>query len=495
MSARIRRIIYYTLLLAASAFPVSCSDSGESVSMLPITQKAIWDSTSVYYMNFSEYPQELSGLPIGVFDSSTDGFTVIEKLLTADNFDNITGHPVPDGIADFGGEYFQVLYDKSNAPFGGFLEAGNIDFLKEQLIRDVLFLMGDKYYNLSVDEYQSGYKEPVKMIVVSSPVADYYGMSDINALLAGSGTGVKAVDLVGSAVKEAVSAADEEGNLCIGVLYSPDGVTSRDYETIIRKMAADSGLAGRVQVFNQEGYGIAAAMSGDRRYVDTSARISRKDYAGPVTGISYNNIDVALIDRYGFDSRGNALLYPAGGRNLSGLQLNSVENYVRYHLVSLVERHRRSGSRIPISSIILADCSFCHVRHIMDKVMSELYNYKRGGIYLYRSSISPDFRFIDPAECAAKDAYRMLREEGMLALRGSKSTLFPFVSLPSSTIPSDSLDSQGMMKESLRFGRISGAETITTKVVPFSPRYVTSREMKEIELYSETFSLIRNSLY
>lgn len=495
MSARIRRTIHDMLLLAASAFLASCSDGGGSVSMLPITQKAIGDSTSVYYADFSKYPQELSRLPIGVFDCSTDGFAVMEKLLTADNFDNITGHPVPDGIADFGGEHFQVLYDKSNAPFGGFLEAGNVDFLKEQFIRDALFLMGDKYYNLSVDEYQSGYKDPVKMIVVSSPVADYYGMSDIDALLDGSGTGVKAVNLIASAVREAVSGADEEGNLCIGVLYSPDGVTSREYETVIREMASDSGLAGRVQVFNQEGGGIAAAMSGDLRYVDTSARVARKDYAGPVTGISYNNIDATLIDRYGFDSHGNALLYPAGGRNLSGLQLNSVENYVRYHLVSMIERHRRSGSRIPISSIILADCSFCHVRDIMDKVMSELYDYKRGGIYLYRSSISPDFRFIDPAECAVKDAYRMLREEGMLALRGSKSVLYPFVSLPSSSVPADSLDPQGMMKESFRFGRRSGTETITTKVVPFALRYVTSQEVKEIELYPETFSLIRNSLY
>lgn len=249
--------------------------------------------------------------------------------------------------------------------------------------------MGDRYYNLAVDEYQSGYKDPVKIVIVTSPVADYYALSDMQALLGRSGTGVKAVGVIESSIKEALKGVDEEGNFCVGVLYSPEGVTSREYETAIRRMASESGVTGRIQVFNQEGLGIEEALAGNPAYVDTSARVSRSGYAGPVTGISYNNIDASLFDRYGFDTRGNALLFPAGGRNISGVQLNSVENYVRYHLVSMVERHRRSGSRIPISSIILADCGYDRLRGFMDQVMVELYNYRRGGIYLYRGSISP----------------------------------------------------------------------------------------------------------
>jgi len=492
------RLIYHAAVLAAAAVLLSvssCGDRNRSNGLLPIAQKALGDSSSIYYADFPEYPRELSDLPIGIFDCSPDGFTVAERFLTADNFDNITGRSGSDGIADFGGEYFQILYDRANSPYGGYIDAGNPAFLKEQLIRNTLFLMSDRYYNLAVDEYQSGYKDPVKIVIVPSPVADYYALSDIQALLDRSGTGVKAVGVIESSIREALKGVDEDGNFCVGVLYSPEGVTSREYEAAIRKMASDSGVTGRIQVFNQEGLGIEEALAGNPAYLDTSAKVSRSGYAGPVTGISYNNINASLFDRYGFDTVGNALLFPAGGRNISGVQLNSVENYVRYHLVSMVERHRRSGSRVPISCIILADCGYDRLRGVMDRIMVELYNYRRGGIYLYRSSISPDFRFIDPAECAVSEAYRILREDGNLALRGTKSTLSPFITMPSSSVPADSLDSSGFFRETFLFGRVSGTEDVTTKAVPFTPRYIDAEELGEIEYNHETFTLIRNALY
>lgn len=481
------------LLSAAIAVLSSCGNRGREAGLLPISRKAIGDSSSIYYGNFQEYP-ELPSLPLGVFDCCPDGFSIVEKLLTADFYDNITGKRGADGIADFGGEYFQILFDRANGPYAGYT-AGNEDFLKEQAVRNALFLMGESYYNLAEDEYQSGYKEPVKIVLVSSPVADYYGLSDIQAMLDGSGTGVKAVGVIESAVTEALKDVDEDGNFCVGVLYSPGGVTSREYETVIRRMASERGVSGRIQIFNQEGIGIDGALKGDPAYIDTSASVARAGYAGPVTGISYNNIDASLFDRYGFNTHDNAMLFPSGSRAISDVQLNSVENYVRYHLVSLVERHRRSGSRIPLSSIILADCSYDSVRDVMDKVMVELYNHKRGGIYLYRNSISPDFRFINPEECAVREVYRILREDGNLALRGTKSILTPFISLPSASVPPDSLNAQGGFKDSYLYGRAAGTEDITTKVVPFARRYIEEGEMREIESYSKTFTLIRNSLY
>lgn len=495
MSGLSRHTVFAVSLMAGLISAVSCGDRAQSSGLLSIAQKAIGDSTSIYYGDFSEYPENLPVLPIGVFGCGSDGFDLVERLLTADNYDNITGRPGADGIADFGGESIQLLIDRANGPYSGYLASGNLPFLKEQLIRNTLFLMGDKYYNLAVDEYQSGYKEPVKIVMVSSPVADYYGLSDIEAMMCGSGTGVKAVGVIESCIREALSQTDADGNFCVGVLYSSDGVSSREYEEVIRKMAEDRGIAGHIQVFNQEGAGIAESIRGDAAYIDTSAAIARAGYSGPVTGISYNNIDATLFDRYGFDTRGNALLFPSGSRSVSGVQINSVENYVRYHLVSMVERHRRSGSRVPISSIILADCSYNRVRDIMDQVMVELYNYKRGGIYLYRNSISPDFRFIDPAECAVREVYSILRGDGNLALRGTKSTLSPYITLPSASVPADSLDASGCLKAAFRYGRVSGTEDITTKAVPFAPRYVEGRELTDIENYTETFALIRNSLY
>ena len=486
---------YGSLLLLSLLTAVSCGNKAGTESLLPISRKALGDSTSIYYGDFKDYPADLPRLAIGVFDGSPDGFAVVEKLLTIDNYDNITGRPVHDGIADFGGEYIQILFDAANGPYGGYIDGGNIDFLKEQLIRNTIFLTGTRYYNLAVDEYQSGFKDPVKLVIVSSPVADLYGMNDISSLLEYIGTGVRAVGVIDAGIRKALSDVDSDGNLSVGVLYSSDGVPSKEYETAIRNMAADYGVDGMLQIFNQEGIGIDEAIQGDPAYIDTSATVARSGYAGPVSGISYNNLDVSLLDRYGFDYSGNAMLFPKGKRTISEVQLNSIENYVRYHLVSMVERHRRSGSRIPLASIILADCSFNQVRDIMEEVMRELYDYKRGGIYLYRTSISADFKFIDPVECAAAEAYSILREDGNLALRGEKSRIESFISLPSTSVPDDSLTVSGYMEDSFKYTRKSGTEDVTTKIVPFAPRYISEDVFRQIQNNKETYLLIRNSLY
>ena len=471
----------------------SCRDDEGEEALLPIAQKALTDTASVYYIGADRYPQDISGLPIGVLDCSVNGFEVVERLLTLDCFDNITGKPEPDGIIDFGGENIQFLSDRANGPYGGYIEVGSLDFLKEQVLSNTIFLMSDDYFNLAGDEYRSGFKEPVKMIIVSSPVADLRVLPDINNFLEQSGTGVKAIGVVEAGIREAVSDVDEDGNLCVGVLFAPDGVSSIEYESMIRKSVGNTG--GKVQVLNQEAVGLDAAIKGDTAYVDTTAVVARDSYAGPVAGVSYNNIDMSLFDRYGFDTQDNALLYVRKG-DLSGVQLNSVENYARFHLVSMIERHRRSGSRVPISSIILADGSYAQIRDILEEVMEELYNYRRGGIYLYRSVISPDFRFIDPAECAAAEAYKVLRNDRNLALRGELTRLESFITMPSASLPEDALNPDGTMKDDYKYGRQCGSEDMTTKVVPFAPRYVTPEIMNYIERNnSEVYSLIRNYLY
>lgn len=480
-------VVLLSLLLA------SCRDDEGEEALLPIAQKALTDTASVYYIGADRYPQDISGLPIGVLDCSVNGFEVVERLLTLDCFDNITGRPEPDGIIDFGGENIQFLSDRANGPYGGYIEVGSLDFLKEQVLSNTIFLMSDDYFNLAGDEYRSGFKEPVKMIIVSSPVADLRVLPDINNFLEQSGTGVKAIGVVEAGIREAVSDVDEDGNLCVGVLFAPDGVSSIEYESMIRKSVGNTG--GKVQVLNQEAVGLDAAIKGDTAYVDTTAVVARDSYAGPVAGVSYNNIDMSLFDRYGFDTQDNALLYVRKG-DLSGVQLNSVENYARFHLVSMIERHRRSGSRVPISSIILADGSYAQIRDILEEVMDELYNYRRGGIYLYRSVISPDFRFIDPAECAAAEAYKVLRNDRNLALRGELTRLESFITMPSASLPEDALNPDGTMKDDYKYGRQCGSEDLTTKVVPFAPRYVTPEIMNYIERNnSEVYSLIRNYLY
>ena len=63
------------LLSVAIAVLSSCGNRGREAGLLPISRKAIGDSSSIYYGNFQEYP-ELPSLPLGVFDCCPDGFSI-----------------------------------------------------------------------------------------------------------------------------------------------------------------------------------------------------------------------------------------------------------------------------------------------------------------------------------------------------------------------------------------------------------------------------------
>lgn len=489
---KVRRLSILLLPTLFVTMLFSCGRESDTDSIMPIVRKALYDTSSVYFGNFAEYPPELSQLPLGIIDCSVDGFSIVEKFLEMDNFDNITGAGTKDGIGDFAGEDFQIIADVANGPFVGYERNGNRAFLDERLVKDALFLMGSSHYNLSVDDFRSGVKDPVKLIVYASDYADLKGTAVLNGFLEKTGTAVKAIGVLESGIRDMVGTFGNQENVCVGILYPSDALGAREYESRLRKMAEDTGFRGVLQVYNQEAVGLSGALRDNPAYISPSATGLRNDYAGPVLGVSYNNIDVSLLDRYRFRTDGNALL--TGGK--SGIQLNSVENYVRYHLVSMVERHRRSGSRIPISSILLVDYRYEEVLPVMKQVILELYDYRRDGMYLYRNSLAKDFRFILPIESAASAAYTTLRKDRNLALSGNKSELRPFITWPSGGLSPEGIDSTGRLTDRFKYGRAAGTDEIFTKELPFAPRYVDAGTMAFIERNNPlTYSLIRNTLY
>lgn len=490
-----KKLFLFINIIALLSGAISCKkDSGE-MELPSIAYKALTDTTSIYYGNYKNYPKEIYKLPIGIFDASTDAFCVLEKFLTMDKFNNITGKMKPDGIADFGGENFQYLADNANGPYRAYLP-DNEPFLKELILKSVIFLMGRSYYNLNIDDFKSGVKEPVKCIILASNIGSVTSSEDVSNFIKKSGTGVVVVETMEAGIRDMLENMNSNENYSIGILSPEQIITPREYEAIIRKKAAEEGIRGVLQIFNQEAVGLDQAIIGNSDYIDTKADSVRDDYKGPTIGISYNNIDLSLMDRYNFDMSNNALLYKVNNGKYTNIQLNSVGNYVRYHLVSLMERHRRSGSKIPISSIILSSYRYHQVKDILNKVIKELYDYNRDGIYLYRNSISPDFRFIDPVECAAIECYLKLRESGKLALRAQKTELSAFISVPSYDLPEAYLNPDGSLTDSIKLHRVPGTDDIITKIVPFAPRYVDSHTMSAIvQRVPNTYSLIRNTLF
>ena len=161
----------YTVLFLLCAI---CSNIMAQVSLLPVSKKALYEKSSLYYTEFDKLTKERS-LPIGVFDSGTGGFTVLERMLQQDRFNNKTGKEEPDGIADFSHEDFEYLADQANMPYGRYESENKGDYLRELAVKDALFLINGKYWKDKAELLPSGKKKGVKIITVTentdSPLA------------------------------------------------------------------------------------------------------------------------------------------------------------------------------------------------------------------------------------------------------------------------------------------------------------------------------------
>ncbi len=443
----------------------SCKDEINDTNFIPVITKSLYDTSSINYIDFSQYPKDLSKLPIGIFDSGTGGLTVLEQFLKLDNFDNITGAIGSDGIVDFAGEDFVYLADNANMPYGDYSKVNNINFLRELIVQDALFLLDDKFYKNYTDNIKYGKKSPVKVIVIACNTATAYGKKDIEQLLERSATKVKVVGVIDAAVNALFDKLQNNENVSVGVLATPGTISSGEYQNQINTLSGKRGFTSKVDIFTQSGGGFADAVEGVSDAVLKDATKIRDNYAGPVIGDNDTNINLRLLNVYNFDFSNNNILYEKNAKgHFTKIQLNSAANYARFYLVSLFEQHRKSESNSKMKSVILGCTHYPFVIDTLSKVVEELRH--------IGYNIAEDFFFIDPAKYTAIECYQLLRNSNNLAFNTDAFDVKGFISVPAYEVDIKNLNSDGSFKRTYKYGRKDGMEVVTTKFIPFSNRYI-----------------------
>lgn len=490
-------IVVAVLLLLV--FPAGCSKKEIPVDNLAVVNKALHDTASNFYVEFDEYPAEMRSLPIGVFDSGTGGLTVLEKLLSLDRFDNITGNEGRDSILDFAGEHFIYLADQANMPYGNYNAEGNSDYLRELVLKDALFLMDDDYFANAIEERPTGRKPRAKIIVAACNTATAYGLELIRSMLGQSGTGVKVIGVINAGVSATLDELDlrhDEAPFAIGVLATPGTIASGAYERTLREELAARGVTTSVDIVNQSGYGFAEAVDSDPDYVNPLLFAPRSSYRGPSLGESDGSIKEALLRAYHFDFTENRMLArrsPGGG--YASLQLNSAENYARFNIVSLLERHRQSGKGTPLRAIILGCTHYPFYLETLNQTLADLREYREDGRYPYRDLIADEITFIDPAVYTAIECYSTLRQDGNLACRITPTKVDAYISVPSNLLEDSFLTPDGLLTYDFKYGRQTGTEDQTTKQVPFSLSNIDQNNLQRIkERLPYAYALIAPSL-
>lgn len=426
------------------------------------------DGSAAWSIDFTKLDGDRSSLPVGVFDSGIGGLTVMEAILKLDAFNNRTLQPGADGVPDFAGEKFIYLGDQANMPYGNYPAKGKEDYLRELIVKDAVFLLGKRYHSMGGVRSD---KSAAKAVVIACNTATAYGLGDIRAAFRGWNIEVPVIGVVEAGARAVSESLPREGGGgAIAILATVGTCNAGAYPRAIERAG---GLAGKsIPAIVQQGcVGLAGAIEGDPAFVSKSAAVAEASeaYLGPAAGNPDAPIDPALAGAYGFDPAG-LLGDPS---NPATWRLNSVANYARYEVATLVERYRRGGGGPPIATVVLGCTHFPIVKEEIAAAFTRLREYRvADGTQPFRALIAGRIDFADPAEFTAKELFRELARR---RLRAAKDSTIPpaiaaaFVSVPNRNWPGVKVAADGSLAPDYKYSRSAGHPADEdTWVVPFA---------------------------
>jgi glutamate racemase len=447
-----------------------------------IINTILGDKESFYYVDFNSYPDDDKTLPIGIFDSGTGGLTVLKSILNFDRYQNETHTGGSDGSRDFVNESFIYFGDLANMPYGNYAGEDNIDLLKEHIIKDAQFLLGNKYYTDDNDIEANIDKREVKAIVIGCNTATAYGKNHIEEFIKRAGIELKVIGVIDAGVEGALDCLTKDEDAIIGVMATSGTVSSKGYENAIIDLKEEEKFTGNIEIFSQGGIGIAEAVDGDADYFQKNAVEPHEDYKGP--GLSGENvINKSLLEAYNFDFSGGKML--CDNENVDEctiMQINDAENYVRFHLVSLMEQIRRSHTNNKLKVIILGCTHYPYLSGEIEKVLGELFDFKTAdGKYLYRQFMVQNIELIDPAENTAKELYEYMIKHFLFNPDGDILESEFYISIPNRDNRHVRLDQAGRFPYDYKYGRKAGEFQEYVKVVPFSRQNLADDVLSRIQ--------------
>ena len=179
-----------------------------------------------------------------------------------------------------------------------------------------------------------------------------------------------------------------------------------------------------------------------------------------------------LLKVYNFEDQG---LVKKG----DNVELNSVKNYVRYHVVSLVEKVKAKKDAPPLQSIILGCTHYPYIAEEIESTLNYLRDYQEDGVFVYRPYLKEKVELIDPAFNTALELYVTLREDALFNSHGAIDNSSFFISVPNEANSNvESVD--GAFTYQYKYGRKAGEIQEYTKRVPFKNGNIEESRLDEL---------------
>jgi len=460
------------LLLFTFFCVISCNKVSEQrEEKFQIISEIKTDKNSLFYIDTEHYPGTRNSLPIGIFDSGTGGLTVLNSILELDKFNNRSHEDDADGIADFFSERFIYLADEANMPYGKYDAEGNTDFLKELVIKDVRFLLGRKYYELPGDSIAKTDKDPVKAIVIACNTATAFGLEIVQEAVKEWGLDITVIGIIDAGSKSAVDLLNSVGSKdrVIGVLATEGTCASNGYPKAIQKHFKNEFKHEKIKVVQQAGIGLAGAIDGDINYIEPAAAKVRNHelYHGPGLNHPQYPIDLSLWKEYDFETGRNLLVSEDSDGNIIEVQLNSVNNYIKYCVTHLVIKVLQKYPDRNLNPVILG----CTHYPFFKKEINDHFMYLKNLDNKYDKIIPEDILLIDPAQSLAIELYHYFVRNNLFGSDKNENSKF-YISVPNPLLPENQIDEKNEFPYSYKYGRSINKSLQFVRIVPFSNQWI-----------------------
>lgn len=459
-----KRKPFNNLSLIAPLLALLCISCSEPAN---IKDAILNHSNSFYFVDFKKYPANDPTLPVGVFDSGTGGLTVLADIVQH------------EGLAH---ESYIYMGDLANMPYGSYSLENNTELLIEHVMKDVQFLLGNKYYRSGNATSPQSDKKPVKAIVIACNTATAYALDTVKRFLAEAGSDIGVIGVIDAGARGAFGnfTPGEDGS--IAVMATDGTVKSGAYPEAIIQKNRDDGQEENIRVFQQPGIGIAEAIDGSPDAIDRKATSPRADYKGPTeSGSGDMKIEKELWSRYDFDLGNGAMLFEGDAATPGNIQINSVENYIAFHVVSLMEKIRKTEGALPLNSVVLACTHYPFFTETFRNEFNRLRDYRENGEYVYRSLIAGDLILVNPATEVAEQLYEHLASLHLLNEGTGEGSEF-YISVPNQLNKQVELRDDSSFTYEYKYGRKAGEIQEYVKVVPFSRLSIPDDVLKRLSV-------------
>ncbi len=324
----------------------------------------------------------------------------------------------------------------------------------------------------------------------SIPDFEAYGLETVREAVDFWGLNIPILGIIDAGAKNVLSKLKpgEENNAVIGVLATEGTCASGGYPAYIKNNAEQIFPDNNIRVVQQAGIGLAGAIDGDLNYIDQAAKTVRgdEDYKGPELNHLQFPIDTNLWTAYNFDTGNGLLIEKNDEGEMVIVQLNSINNYIKYCTTHLVVKTVEENPNKVLNSIILG-CT--HYPFFVNEIRNHLMFLKQLE-EKYNKIIPGDISFTDPAHSLANDLYNCLAKNNLWGADNNINSEF-FISVPNPHLASNKIDTNGEFPYAYKYGRDINSSNQFVKIVPFSDKWINKSIKARIKQnISTTFKVI-----